>query len=342
MIKFIARVVFLGVVLILLHLCLSWVTTNLLVVPVINTPTQLQIAFNTTAKSSAIAFANGEDPEVDRNSWRKLEFNLVYIQHIKQIPQLIVLGSSHSVFINSAMLAPNSIFNHYTLGGGRKETIAVYSEYKAKGIVPKKILVGVDIWFLQHGAMFDAYWPTTALSPIDTLQLLKHIAQQYLAQLIKTMQNVVNVLAQKLLPYAWVKPFEFPMAGTDIQKLSTFMMKDGSRIPCGPQGCGKFTNKDAREVARHMQSWFHTPFDRAAMNEFEAFIQQMQQDGVEVALFIAPLHPIVYEEIKDEPLAKLFVDYFYSLATKYHLAMIGSYDPSQCQLLTSDFGMAII
>jgi len=151
MIRFIARVVFLGVVLMLLHICLLWVNTNLLVVPVINTSTQLQTAFNTTAQSSAIAFANGEDPEVDRNSWRKLEFNLVYIQHIKQIPQLIVLGSSHSVFINLAMLAPNSIFNHYTLGDGRKEAIAVYSEYKAQGIVPKKFWLGSIFGFCNMG-----------------------------------------------------------------------------------------------------------------------------------------------------------------------------------------------
>ena len=66
----------------------------------------------------------------------------------------------------------------------------------------------------------------------------------------------------------------------------------------------------------------------------------MKQDEVEVCLFLAPYHPMVFDYLStsgDYRIVLEVEDYFRSIAQEKDIPLIGSYDPKALNLSEVDF-----
>jgi hypothetical protein len=63
---------------------------------------------------------------------------------------------------------------------------------------------------------------------------------------------------------------------------------------------------------------------------FEELVVRLQRKKVNIYFYEAPLHPLVYANIKDIRGIKLQKDFFKALAKKYNVQYLGSFNPADC------------
>lgn len=79
--------------------------------------------------------------------------------------------------------------------------------------------------------------------------------------------------------------------------------------------------------------------DSSKISQIEKFIDLAQRNDIEIIIYLGSFHPIIHNYIKEKSLwqVKEAEKTYKSIANKYGLKLIGSYDPFQQNLSNSDF-----
>lgn len=96
----------------------------------------------------------------------------------------------------------------------------------------------------------------------------------------------------------------------------------------------RIRNKDQAEIdyyaARNQSDVYdgYLEISDSLSTLFEELIQDLQKRGVNIFLYEAPLHPAVYEKVKEIKGIKKQHQYFEKLCEKYNIPLLGSYNPT--------------
>lgn len=295
---------------------------------------------------------------VEAGPWDERLVQKYYIQGIKDRKEVVVLGSSRSMEINSSMF-PNYSFHNNSIGGAiLRDYLAIYDMYRERKMLPDYMIIELTPWLLNGG--YYSYLSEHAYSSALSLRIINenyntlrkvlklppinipvhNKEYKYLISPNYFQKSIRQLIATRKTGFQLVRYFE-----TDAKtgKMS-IRLADGS-----------VHNKDSfyanpieavRQNAMDIDtdSWGLMDFselDPDLKEEFELFIDLAKKEGVTLLFYIPPYHQIAYNLLAADVRYKIIADeekYFREFAQKRKITVLGSYNPETLPISESDFG----
>lgn len=257
-----------------------------------------------------------------------------YAQQVKDAPDVLVLGSSRTLEIDSKMLAGSRIYNASVSGATVRDDMAIYGMFRSRGLLPDEIILGLDPWLLnaRNGqprwtSVREYYEYTSTLSEQavkakqdgvsrtgpgwEEQPRLTVRADPRKAEL--TREKYLNLLSPtyfqagiKKLWKNYSSPGRDESAPVEATKSmiadQAILRSDGSLSY--PRA---YRERDEATVSREARSYANAEpiyslgafkeLDPQAISDLEGFLDLLEMDGVNVRLVLIPYHPVVYKKL---------------------------------------------
>lgn len=256
-------------------------------------------------------------------------------------PSTVVLGSSHSQMISSAMLNDENTLNLSVISATFQDVAALYAMLREHKITPKRIFLIGDAWSIYE-------WNAPML-------------QNRWEQLLVAYQSAIADFGLPVSPAFWVrvnlydayiKPFQqllelpFTILNPSDNRSFAFddMLNPDGSLQCS-EACRTVSTRQVAEIAARGRTniaqehggWKPNSVDYFGRASYERLVRQMQKDGAEVIILITPYHPLLYPFAEHELQLTATRDFYRDLADQIGATVIGSFDPSDCGLSQDDF-----
>ena len=250
-------------------------------------------------------------------------------------PDILVLGSSRSLLIKQEFVPRNKeIYNSSVSGASIEDLISIYQLYKAKGNLPSQIILGIDPWMFnenngqvrwksiskQYNLFFNK---ESNLS--NTIGIGKYRQLFSFSYFQSSLKLIPDVITRKNLPI----PSDIEENET-ITKLLDGSIKYGNNYRLiSPEK----VMQSALEYKSNTPIYLlgdYTELSKDCISKFTSLIEDIEKQGIAVAFFLAPYHPIVYDEIEKEyPKVLESEQFIIDYARQKSYPVIGSFNPSK-------------
>jgi hypothetical protein len=270
--------------------------------------------------------------------------NKYLVNNSKSCPEVLVLGSSRVMLINSSHFAGQTFFNNGVSGASIEDLLGIYELYEKKGCLPKKLILGLDPWTLNINndqkrwvTLKDEYYSIANKLTGSKTVMESDNGFSKLAQLVSP--SYFKMSLKKIISRS---P---ELKGTD-QKMNNGFTKlaDGSINYDSNYRTATAAGVEKRAVD-YMNGHIYGAenFDKLSpevMLVLERFIKYLSGKNIEVSFFLTPYHPKVYSFVSGTDKYKqvaLSEKYFIDLGKKYNVEIIGSFNPYLLHMDNSDF-----
>lgn len=280
-----------------------------------------------------------------------------YADLLPNKPKVLVLGSSRSMQINSAMVPMTPFVNASVVGASLEDLLAVYELYQERDKLPDILIIGIDPWIFNPNNEQNSRWRALSdeyqrarlrLGPQDRLNftLPKEIATlQMYSELISPSYFQQSIKWLMLPKQTRSDPAHDFSVTTESISEQEIRFSDGSR-----QYSRDRLQKTSEEVSKVVtQALQRKPLyslgefqrlDPDLLQTWKAFIEAIKSHGTMIILFLPPYHPTFYNYLETHPEygATLEVErQIRAFSQEQGLLMVGSYDPRQCLFSEQDF-----
>jgi hypothetical protein len=280
-----------------------------------------------------------------------------YISRLPEKKDVVVLGPSQIMQINSGMFPGYSFVNNGVSGASIEDDMAMYWMYRKKGFIPSKVLIGLSPWLLNKYNGQERY---KTLLP-EYGEMMRYIKATDKNQ-IET-EGVNNKYYELISPsyfqsafWYWITRIQEKNGDSEKPYYSTSKNEDNVGVKHSDGSISYdikyrsiLPSKVYSGAVIAVSSDPSTPyyslgkFDRLdpdLIDKFGKFIDLMQKDRVEVIFILQPYHPEVYNRLIKINNYRIIVDaekYFITYAESNKIRVIGSYNPAVSHLNNSDF-----
>ena len=264
----------------------------------------------------------------------------------KNTPSVIVLGSSKVMMLNHDYFKIGSFMNHGVPGASLEDMVAIYQMYKNKGVLPRKIIIGIDPWIFNENNGQDRWRTLDAeyssfFSP-DKIMQKSSFSFDHLFELFSPsyFQSSIRMLKTRLFDRETIKLLPTQTRNNAARtKLS-----DGS-ITYGL----KHRNISLSDVEDKANDYIsgsiysleeYSQFSPESLQLFDDFIAEITSNNIEVEFIMVPYHPVVYDFLASNNKYKIvvaFEQHIRKLALNRKILSTGSLDPSELRLNNSHF-----
>jgi len=286
------------------------------------------------------------------------------LSKIPHRPDVLVLGSSHSLAITQDLFAPLSFYNASVSNAELEDDMALYYVYQKRNWQPKVVVICVDPWILDpdfaavfNGKKATQQWKSSLLFEyINAKKLIlgTNDLTYYDEQVSGSFDKYSQLLSVDLLESsASTLLFDSVIHSIapnyyDDCRSCNILRPDGSRILSKQQESTTLAEADL-SVAKLIQNLQlstqtykkYSSVDPIYKDTFEKFIHYLKSKNVIIIFYLPPLEPLAYSHIIEEnpnyQSTKEMEKYFISVASRYHLKVIGSYNPAKAGLTGNDF-----
>lgn len=284
-----------------------------------------------------------------------------YIEGLNENKDIIVLGSSTALQIDTSLFPGKILFNHAVSGGSLEDYLAIYHLYRMKGLFPEAVIFGLDPWIL-NAKNGQTRWKSLER---EYLEILRFMESKYNVRFAADRRPLnakyLEAISLNYFQYSFreaLRRLEDHFSGEDLSHVkgeyfptteefstSDVVRGDGSRRygqRIQEVGLDEVEVK-ARSFARADQVYSMGGFDELNANAqrlFDAFINLLLDDGVEVVFFLPPYYPAIYDLLVEKSGNQILLqgqDYFIELAKNKGIKVVGSYNPSDLRLAAVDF-----
>lgn len=277
-----------------------------------------------------------------------------YVGLIQKGPEVLVLGSSRAMGIDSSFFPGQSMYNASVPAAMLPDWVANYELFREHGFVPKKVLLGLD----AH--VFNVYVPSTMHLREEFARAAKRIGAPFedntplVARIIdpRYAQIISPAYFQTGLPFlvpVLVKGRPEPQPTHETVAENKLVRADGSlvyeelRREILDQAA--IDKKAGRYAEKHPEGLVnYRALDPRLCTLFERFVGSLRQDGVEVVFLITPFHPLTYSILMRNDAYTIIGDveaYFRKVADANNITLYGSFDPDRCGFINTDFYDAV-
>lgn len=266
----------------------------------------------------------------------------LYVQQRTQPVELLVLGSSRSMQVTKELTGVGNTFCAGVTGADLRDCISAYMLFREQDLLPKQVVLCADYWFLSQGNLdgraltegYETFCAQTQNIPFRTASRLQTRLKELFS--FSYFQSSVSMLLKdsgRLRLEATEQRdnlYGTRRADGSYSYEQAYRIREAAAV-----------EKDAKEncIYNALAASF-TGTDKELCAQLEDFIALMQADGVQVALQLAPMHPLYYAHMQTDPAyAEILTteNYFYSLEDKLGVQCFGSYDPSDFGMTGADF-----
>ncbi len=283
----------------------------------------------------------------------------IILAKIKARPDFLIIGSSRVMLMNHHLFNTPSFYNTWVpLGATIQDDIAIYYLFQKRGWgPPKTVLICLDTWILSRNNGKEAwkvFFPEYMAA--KKLFLNDRPPPRFYEQWSETVNKYTQLLSIDYLTASFNKMNE-------SRQIKSHSLIEDILVSSNPNDCptcdiehpdGSRTLSMKKELTTREEadvlgrkSIIHTRYNNSYTELdpdytklFEDFIHYLLSKNVHVILYLPPYEPAAYYEIQNDPNYKMipFSElYFRSIASKYHLEIIGSYNPDQLRLRADDF-----
>ncbi|EKD70116.1 MAG: hypothetical protein ACD_46C00631G0001 [uncultured bacterium] len=286
----------------------------------------------------------------DRNV-KKLLLKNNFQQH-----DILALGSSRTMLIQDNIFSSSHFFNASVTSASLEDDLSIFFLYQKHGVMPKKIFIGLDPWLVSKNvnknlwkiSFLHEYYHANQLF-FGEKNILTHyknvfgffekykplLSPTYLRESIK---KIRFLLFSNQHSDIIVNPTQDQISNSPACYLH---LPDGTRLTSQEEESTSPEQADyAGSVETHQFSPDSVEFSKKNKKMFEEFIGYLNQQGIEVIFYLPPYEPAVYAEIQRNSNYKMIKStekYFRLTASKYHIKVVGSYNPFVLGLKSEDF-----
>lgn len=256
------------------------------------------------------------------------------INKIKSNPDILILGSSRTMLINSSYFENKKLINNSVSGASIEDIIAIYQVYKTKNVLPKKIILGIDPWFFNENNGLTAW---------------SSLKKEYYSFFNKTIdEEVLNNKTQQLFSFSYFQSSlsnlpavvlgkSNPIPSSEIYNKTNTKITDGSLTYSEKHR--NLSIEDVNNIAKKYITdgiFSIENFDIMSpkiFNEFNDLCKEIKANNIQLSFFLAPYHPLVYAKIKEDYKIVLEVE---SKIVKYahqnNIKILGSFNPVKIEI----------
>ncbi|MDD4711994.1 MAG: hypothetical protein PHP34_01540 [Bacteroidales bacterium] len=263
------------------------------------------------------------------------------IQRYSKNVDHLILGPSRTMLISEKVLQDGNVLNLSLSGASLEDMISMYYITKRSGIKVKNMIICLDPQLFNENNA-DTRWKDNATyynafihnepkvkeetSMANMMRLKNLFSMSYF-------QSSVKVLAHKIEDT--VKGNQIVLTATNNYDNPGKTIHDDGSLSYDE----KFRNPEQKDVNIAASKWTYQQFDSydnlsdKYKKELQIFIDYVKKDGVQIRVFCAPYHPIVYHKImsqKHYEYARFAMDYIHKFSVLNNLEIIGSYNPDNC------------
>jgi len=274
-----------------------------------------------------------------------------FIADMQTAPDVVVLGPSRSLLINADVLniKGQKVINNSISGPSIEDELAIFDMYLRKGWCPKRIIIGVDPYYLNakkptrnlYSTIRDYYFDmcdSLGIKAIKDHQLFFKYRNIEKLFLIQYFQESILFAMNTGNDHTYI-PTNAVLNKT-LTKLSdgsvSYSKETRDHSPAEVANLVKSINTE--ELANYFQPI--EKYDLDYISKFEKFIDFLKSKGIEIDLVMAPYHPLWYAHFKNDGRFKLYLageNFFINFAHKHNIHFFGSLDPAKCRVNESDF-----
>ncbi|MBQ7859377.1 MAG: hypothetical protein IJ347_04505 [Faecalibacterium sp.] len=271
-------------------------------------------------------------------------FVKLYAEQRTQPVDTLVLGSSRSLQITAQVTGVQNTVTAGVTGSDLRDVISNYFLFEQAGFSPSEVVLSLDFWYLSEGNLdgranvegYEAFCGQIGSKPLKTgsgrlAQLKNFFSFSYF-------QSSVDYL----LKNGFVKAM--PTATDQEWAKGAIKRADGSYGYA--EGYRTRSQKAVDEAAAMVRiadtlAAGFSGVNPALCTQLEAFVQYLQQKGIQVRLLLSPVHPDYYAYMQQRPqqYAQVFESerFYRQMAQRLGLAVYGCYDPAALGAENVDF-----
>jgi hypothetical protein len=282
------------------------------------------------------------------------------IAGLDSVPETVVLGSSRTMLIGKRSHPEWNVRNNSIAGSSLEDILGIYNGYRRRGMVPKRIIFGVDAWMFNEGDNLnrwteietDVHEMLAALeekpwTPVSTFQgplssLRRDGLWRYLnlINLDYFQQSLAHLMKDSEVRLDFVPTKE--LYNRNHTKLADGTMTPAKEVRDQDSAARMLEARDY--ITKWPRLYLLTDFERLSTRNqrvFEKFLDFLIRQGSEVVLFLPPYHPVVQEHMDAYPdrygQVAVAERYVRGVAARKNLPLIGSYDPRVMGVTAVDF-----
>lgn len=258
-------------------------------------------------------------------------FQKELINRMNNAPEILVLGSSRTMLINSTYFPNQTFFNNSVSGASIEDIIALFQMYKERSILPNKIIIGIDPWLLNENNgqsrwksleyFYNKYNKKTGsiLATNSSYKYSELFSLSYFQASIKSLPKLFSGTSR-------------PIATQEKYNETNTKLSDGSlvyRADYRNATQNYINSKIEGYIAGNIYSIenFETISDEI-WTEFQNFVSTLRKEHISIEFFLCPYAPIVYDKIAKEypnvlQSESLIVNFAHDKGIKVH----GSFNP---------------
>lgn len=259
----------------------------------------------------------------------------------KENPELVILGSSRGMLLNTATFdSTYTLMNNSVSGATHQDQIALYQCYRLQGKQPKKVYLSFEPWTLN-----------------------RNNEQKRWASLTNEYMNFFDPAYYQDPGFPWVKWAQLVSPSYFQASLQTLFKGNGSRDPKRAKDPFNETNTKLtdgslvysdpyrlatpeeieKRVAKYMTGDIYsienyTELDPQYQGEYAQFVDTLLAHEVELTLFMEPYFPKMWKEAeRNYPMIRESENWLIKLAEERNIQVIGSFNPHTLGLDSSAF-----
>lgn len=258
-------------------------------------------------------------------------FQKELINRMNNGPEILVLGSSRTMLINSTYFPNQTFFNNSVSGASIEDIIALFQIYKERNILPKKTIIGIDPWLLNENNG-QSRWKSLEYFynkyneqndyPISTSSSHKYgelLSLSYFQASIKVLTKKNSGTSR---PKATLKKYN--ETNTKLTDGSLVYREDYRNA-----NQNQINSKVDDYISGNIYSIekFETISDDI-WTEFQDFISTLKKENISVEFFLCPYAPKVYDKVSiNYPNVEKTENLIVRFAKDNGIKAYGSFDP---------------
>jgi hypothetical protein len=277
-----------------------------------------------------------------------------YVAGLTDRKDVLVLGSSRSKLIRASFFPGRTFFNNSISGAGLVDYLAIYALYQQRGRIPAQLVMELSPW-LVHG-QYASIWEDFNKHKAELEARVLPLAQPARAvgdwrrpfpkaygELLSPgyfQTSLFTGLRQlRMAKRAPSSYFEYRLGDLPLGET---LLTDGSTVYAEPARSQAYVEKVRADALAYAQNPAGIPaeIDVPQLAVLEAFMRQLQQEGIEILFYLPPYHPDTYRRLVSSERYQIVVDVqrtWVQLAQRHHIAIVGSYNPADVAMTDSDF-----
>ena len=290
-------------------------------------------------KIADIIFNNKNATNISNFDERILQRELIKKLEIR--PDIMVLGSSRTMLINSTYFKGSKLINNSVSGASIEDLISIFQIYKTKNMLPKEIILGIDPWIFNRNngqeswnTLRDEYYSFTNKKKEKKESIINNKFKQLfsLSYFQSSFRNLPNVITGR----------NDPIATDKIHNQSNTKLVDGS-LSYNKKYRESLNENVEISVRSYITGRIYSVenfkiISPKMFKEFEDLCNNILDNNIKLSFFISPYHPIVYEKIKQDYLMVLQTENkILKFAKENNIKCFGSFNPVTEALESQDF-----